>query len=287
MSAEGERVKRAIDVVGAAAGLALAAPILALAACAIKLEDNGPVFFRQMRLGLGEEPFEVLKLRTMTVDAEKIRSDGVVEEGDPRITRIGALLRRTAVDELPQLWNVLRGEMSLVGPRPVPLPHLERYDERQRRVGRDGRFFEMFKFRSMRPAPEGSHELTYSQETAPGGVEGADRRTRVGSLLRRTSLDELPQLFNVLRGEMSLVGPRPERPEFVNYFNENIYRYGERHRVKSGLTGWAQVNGLRGKTSLADRVEWDNHYIENFSLWLDLKIMLLTIPEVLRLASRE
>jgi lipopolysaccharide/colanic/teichoic acid biosynthesis glycosyltransferase len=133
MSAEGELVKRAIDVVGAAAGLALAAPILALAACAIKLEDNGPVFFRQMRLGLGEEPFEVLKLRTMTVDAEKIRSDGVVEEGDPRITRVGALLRRTAVDELPQLWNVLRGEMSLVGPRPVPLPHLERYDERQRR----------------------------------------------------------------------------------------------------------------------------------------------------------
>jgi len=133
MNAEGERVKRAIDVVGAAAGIALAAPILALAACAIKLEDNGPVFFRQMRLGLGEEPFEVLKLRTMTVDAEKIRSDGVVEEGDPRITRVGALLRRTAVDELPQLWNVLRGEMSLVGPRPVPLPHLERYDERQRR----------------------------------------------------------------------------------------------------------------------------------------------------------
>ena len=133
MNAEGERVKRAIDVVGAAAGLALAAPILALAACAIKLEDNGPVFFRQMRLGRGEEPFEVLKLRTMTVDAEKIRSDGVVEEGDPRITRVGALLRRTAVDELPQLWNVLRGEMSLVGPRPVPLPHLERYDERQRR----------------------------------------------------------------------------------------------------------------------------------------------------------
>jgi lipopolysaccharide/colanic/teichoic acid biosynthesis glycosyltransferase len=133
MNAEGERVKRAIDVVGAAAGLALAAPILALAACAVRLEDNGPVFFRQMRLGRGERPFEVLKLRTMTVDAERIRSDGVVEENDPRITRVGAVLRRTAVDELPQLWNVLRGEMSLVGPRPVPLPHLERYDGRQRR----------------------------------------------------------------------------------------------------------------------------------------------------------
>jgi lipopolysaccharide/colanic/teichoic acid biosynthesis glycosyltransferase len=133
MNAEGERVKRAIDVVGAVAGLALAAPILALAACAVKLEDNGPVFFRQMRLGRGERPFEVMKLRTMTVDAEQVRSDGVVEEGDARITRVGAVLRRTAVDELPQLWNVLRGEMSLVGPRPVPLPHLERYDARQRR----------------------------------------------------------------------------------------------------------------------------------------------------------
>jgi len=133
VNAGAERIKRAVDVVGAAAGLALAAPILALAACAIKREDGGPVLFRQMRLGRGQKPFEILKLRTMTVDAEKLRSDGVVEDGDPRITRIGNLLRRTAVDELPQLWHVLRGEMSLVGPRPVPPAHLERYDERQRR----------------------------------------------------------------------------------------------------------------------------------------------------------
>jgi lipopolysaccharide/colanic/teichoic acid biosynthesis glycosyltransferase len=133
MSRDAERIKRAIDVVGAAAGLALAAPILALAACAIKLEDRGPVLFRQMRLGRGAQQFEVLKLRTMTVDAERQRSDGVVEADDPRITRIGSLLRRTAADELPQLWHVLRGDMSLVGPRPVPPPHLERYNERQRR----------------------------------------------------------------------------------------------------------------------------------------------------------
>jgi lipopolysaccharide/colanic/teichoic acid biosynthesis glycosyltransferase len=133
MNADSERIKRAVDIVGAAAGLALAAPILALAACAIKLEDRGPVLFRQMRLGRGAKQFEILKLRTMTVDAEKLRGDGVVVDGDPRITRIGNFLRRTAVDELPQLWHVLRGEMSLVGPRPVPPPHLERYDERQRR----------------------------------------------------------------------------------------------------------------------------------------------------------
>ena len=133
MNADSERIKRAVDIVGATAGLALAAPILALAACAIKLEDRGPVLFRQMRLGRGAKQFEILKLRTMTVDAEKLRGDGVVVDGDPRITRIGNLLRRTAIDELPQLWHVLRGEMSLVGPRPVPPPHLERYDDRQRR----------------------------------------------------------------------------------------------------------------------------------------------------------
>jgi lipopolysaccharide/colanic/teichoic acid biosynthesis glycosyltransferase len=133
MSPQAEHIKRAIDIAGAAAGLALAAPLLALAACAIKLEDGGPVLFRQMRLGRRAGQFEILKLRTMSVDAEKLRPDGVVEAGDPRITRIGDLLRRTAVDELPQLWHVLTGDMSLVGPRPVPIPHLERYDERQKR----------------------------------------------------------------------------------------------------------------------------------------------------------
>jgi lipopolysaccharide/colanic/teichoic acid biosynthesis glycosyltransferase len=133
VNAESEAVKRAIDIIGAAAGLALAAPILALAACAIKLEDGGPVLFRQMRLGRGATHFEILKLRTMTVDAELLRRDGAVEAGDPRITRSGAFLRRTAIDELPQLWHVLTGEMSLVGPRPVPPSHLERYDDDQRR----------------------------------------------------------------------------------------------------------------------------------------------------------
>ena len=118
MNAESECTKRAIDIVGGAAGLALAAPILALAACAIKLEDGGPILFRQERLGRGERRFEILKLRTMTVDAEKLRSDGVVEAGDPRITRVGKFLRRTRLDELPQFLNVLMGDMSIVGPRP-------------------------------------------------------------------------------------------------------------------------------------------------------------------------
>jgi exopolysaccharide biosynthesis polyprenyl glycosylphosphotransferase len=148
---------------------------------------------------------------------------------------------------------------------------------RQPRVGRDGRRFAMLKFRSMRAASEPVVLPDLPHDTAPGGVEGDDRRTRLGTFLRRTSLDELPQLLNVARGEMSLIGPRPERPDFVELFEENVPRYSDRHRVKSGITGWAQVHGLRGQTSLSDRVEWDNYYIENWSLWLDVKISLMTV----------
>jgi exopolysaccharide biosynthesis polyprenyl glycosylphosphotransferase len=157
---------------------------------------------------------------------------------------------------------------------------------RQRRVGRDGNVFDLYKFRSMRldrtqTAPReddlNALEFLLDRDTAPGGVEGDDRRTPVGRFLRRFSLDELPQLFNVVRGEMSLVGPRPERPEFVELFRQDIARYGDRHRVKSGITGWAQVHGLRGQTSLAERVEWDNYYIAYWSLGLDLKILALTL----------
>jgi exopolysaccharide biosynthesis polyprenyl glycosylphosphotransferase len=152
---------------------------------------------------------------------------------------------------------------------------------RQRRVGRDGRPFDLLKFRSMRPSAAGPETAPLlAPGTAPGGVEGEDRRTSIGKLMRRTSLDELPQLFNVLKGEMSVVGPRPERPEFVELFEQSINRYEDRHRVKAGITGWAQVHGLRGKTSLADRIEWDNYYIENWSLWLDLKILIMTISAV-------
>ena len=155
---------------------------------------------------------------------------------------------------------------------------------RQRRVGLDGRAFEMLKFRSMRAdaADAAATARACRTDTAPGGVEGDDRRTPLGRFLRRTSLDELPQLLNVAQGDMSLVGPRPERPDFVELFEDSVHRYGDRHRVKSGITGWAQVHGLRGETSLADRVEWDNYYIENWSLWLDLKILLMTVLAVLR-----
>lgn len=154
---------------------------------------------------------------------------------------------------------------------------------RQTRVGRDGKPFDMLKFRSMREPRADAPTFVLPEGLGPGGVEGVDRTTPLGRLLRATSIDELPQLLNVVKGEMSLVGPRPERPEFVERFEESVYRYGERHRVKAGITGWAQVHGLRGRTSIADRAEWDNYYIENFSLWLDLKILLLTAGAVLRM----
>jgi len=142
----------------------------------------------------------------------------------------------------------------------------------------------MLKFRTMKHATEAGEskdDVVLPSDTAPGGVEGEDRRTRVGKFLRATSLDELPQLFNVLMGQMSIVGPRPERPEFVELFREDVHRYSDRHRVKSGITGWAQIHGLRGQTSISDRAEWDNYYIENWPLWLDFKIAVMTIPAVL------
>ena len=126
-------MNRALDVAVAGVGLALASPALALAAAAIKLEDGGPVFYRQRRVGLHGSEFELLKLRTMEVGAEHRGAGQAVNEGDPRITRVGRVLRRLSLDELPQLWNVVRGDMSLIGPRPTLAYQVERYTPRQRR----------------------------------------------------------------------------------------------------------------------------------------------------------
>jgi lipopolysaccharide/colanic/teichoic acid biosynthesis glycosyltransferase len=129
----GDPLNRALDVAGASLGLALTSPLLALAAVAIKVEDGGPVLYRQKRVGRGGTEFELLKLRTMEVGAERRGAGFAVDAGDPRITRVGGLLRRLSLDELPQLWNVVRGEMSLVGPRPTLAYQVERYTPRQRR----------------------------------------------------------------------------------------------------------------------------------------------------------
>ncbi len=150
----------------------------------------------------------------------------------------------------------------------------------QRRIGRDGRVFRIAKFRSMVEGAE--------QESGPVWAKPNDeRRTRVGAFLRRTSLDELPQLWNVLRGEMSLVGPRPERPQFVREFEKSVPRYFDRHRVKSGMTGWAQVNGLRGNTPIEERTRYDVFYVENWSLFFDVRILLRTLGHVIGHAMRK
>lgn len=145
---------------------------------------------------------------------------------------------------------------------------------RQERVGRDGARFTCLKFRSMRPATaeEGATRWSIAQD---------DRVGPMGKFLRRTGFDELPQLWNILRGDMTLIGPRPERPHFVDKFSQEFPRYEHRHRVRAGLTGLAQVSGLRGDVPIADRARFDNYYIENWSLWLDFKILLRTFAEVL------
>jgi Undecaprenyl-phosphate glucose phosphotransferase len=184
--------KRALDLLVAAAGIIVLLPFLPLVALAIWLEDRGPIFYFQERMGL------------------------------------------------------------------------------------DGRSFMMVKFRSMRVNAEATSGPVWAVRDDP-------RRTRIGELLRKTSLDELPQLWNVLLGDMSIVGPRPERPTFVHEFKHKIPQYMLRHRVKSGITGWAQVHGWRGNTSIRKRLEYDLYYIENWSMMLDLKILWMTLRHGMRL----
>jgi Undecaprenyl-phosphate glucose phosphotransferase len=179
-------VKRSLDVFIASAGLVVLSPLFAFVAALIKLTSRGPVFYWQERASLGGEPFQMLKFRTMRVDAE--RATGPV-------------------------W----------------------------------------------------------------AVPGDARRTPLGRFLRSTSLDELPQLWNVLRGEMSIVGPRPERPVFIERFRHTVPHYMLRHAVKAGITGWAQIHGWRGNTSMRKRIQYDLHYIAHWTPWLDLRIMFLTL----------
>lgn len=150
---------------------------------------------------------------------------------------------------------------------------------KQERVGLDGRPFLLYKFRTLAPATAREADTMWS-------IDGDPRVSRFGRLLRRTSIDELPQVWNIVRGDMSLVGPRPERPVFVEEFSALHRRYAARHRVPTGLTGLAQVSGLRGDTSIADRALYDNYYIASWSLWLDVRIMLSTAGELIRHARR-
>ena len=140
----------------------------------------------------------------------------------------------------------------------------------QERIGQDGKSFQLYKFRTMAVDAE--------EKTGPVWAKAEDSRvTLIGRWLRKINLDELPQLWNVLKGNMSLIGPRPERPHFVEEFRDQIPRYMARHKVKSGLTGWAQIHGLRGNTSLEERIKYDLYYMENWTLMMDFEILFATL----------
>jgi Undecaprenyl-phosphate glucose phosphotransferase len=172
------------------------------------------------------------------------------------------VLSLTALVVLGPLMLLIAALVKLTSPGPVFY--------RQERCGLNGKPFQMLKFRSMRADAEQQTGAVWAQRNDP-------RRTRLGSFLRSTSLDELPQLINVLKGDMSLVGPRPERPVFIQQFSKTIPNYMARHCVKSGITGWAQVHGWRGNTSLRKRVQYDLYYITHWTPWLDLRILWMTV----------
>lgn len=186
------------------------------------------------------------------------------------LTNTGNILIKRIMDVLGSLFGILvTSPVMLVSALLIKLTSPGPVIFRQERVGLHNKSFYMYKFRTMElQSPE--------EEKKAWTVRNDPRVTAVGKFLRRTSIDELPQLFNILQGNMSLVGPRPERPRFVEQFKEEIPRYMVKHQVRPGLTGWAQVNGLRGDTSIRKRIEYDIYYIENWTLWFDLKIILMT-----------
>ena len=152
----------------------------------------------------------------------------------------------------------------------------------------NGQIFTMYKFRSMCRGADDARPILekLNENNGPAfKIKHDPRVTRIGRFLRRSSIDELPQLINVFIGEMSLVGPRPERPVWVQQFRQSIPRYMERHREKAGMTGWAQVNGLRGNTSIWERTKYDLWYTENWSLWLDIKILIRTVLQAMSMRS--
>jgi len=217
---------------------------------------------------------DILELMTSRVRIQEIEGIPFIKLKDIPMTTWNRIIKRTfdivfsliiIILTLP-LWLLIALLIKLTSPGPVLYV--------QERVGLDGKHFRLYKFRSMKVDAE--------KETGPKRSTPDDnRKTWIGKILRRTSLDELPQFWNVLRGDMSVVGPRPERPFFVEQFQEKIPRYLERHRVKTGMTGWAQVNGLRGDAPIEERTKYDIYYVENWSLVFDLKIISKTLYAVI------
>jgi exopolysaccharide biosynthesis polyprenyl glycosylphosphotransferase len=260
-------LKHAFDRIFAVILLVVLAPVIALTALVVRLSSPGPVLFRQRRVGRDGTEFDLYKFRSMRV--EPLAYAGVAGAGVADMAAAGTRAAGTGA--------------AGTGAAGTGAPDIRTADAQA--ASTDAAGANGFQQVAADTAPGNEEGFQPPADTAPGGVEGQDRRTRVGRFLRRTSLDELPQLFNVLRGDMSIIGPRPERPEFVELFGRDIARYGDRHRVKSGITGWAQVHGLRGQTSLAERVEWDNYYIAHWSLGLDTKILALTCIALFRNAE--
>lgn len=262
-------------------------PVVGLFADLAKVLDEKPVDQVILALPLEEqgqmrELMEVLALRTIDVKVvpdlfSYVTLRGGLEEfgGLPIISLQGAPMEgwnRIA----KRVFDILVSSLALLflAPWMAVLAILVKLTSRgpvlfaQERMGIDGQLFHMYKFRTMKVDAE--------KEGAQFATEGDPRRTPIGTFLRRTSLDEVPQFWNVFAGDMSLVGPRPERPVFIEEFKKQIPRYHLRHMVKSGITGWAQINGLRGNTSIKDRIDYDLYYIENWSLMFDLKILVRT-----------
>lgn len=242
-------VKYGLDRAFASVILLLLSPLFVLLAVAVKLSTGGPILFRQPRVGLDGHEFDMLKFRTMKGSPDK--------HGEGDAAWAEQILDGSGLEVSPSVEAIAASSKVFEAPVPVGTTTLEG--------------------RGAGSAEEGGG--------ASEATSAADRRTRIGRLLRRLSLDELPQFWNVFNGDMSMIGPRPERASYVRKFEPIVYRYGDRHRVKSGITGWAQVHGLRGKTSLSERVELDNYYIAHWSLGLDVKIMLLTFAALFRNAE--
>ncbi len=267
-------VKYAIDRIVAGIAIVLISPVLIALAAAVLISSGRPIFFRQRRIGLDGQEFDMLKFRTMRGSPESSghnHGSWVFETLDAD----GSLL----ADAKPNGNGHANGNGHLNGhTNGNGNGHVNGNGHAHGVVGDEAHDETLV-------VAVGSEAVATDTAVAteiPVQTAEEDRRTPIGRFLRRYSLDELPQLINVARGDMSLIGPRPELGTFVRLFEEAVHRYGDRHRVKSGITGWAQVHGLRGNTSLADRVEWDNYYIENWSLWLDMKIAVMTLGSLLR-----
>ncbi len=217
---------------------------------------------------------DMVELMTSRVRVEEIEGVPFIQVREASLTTWNRILKRSFDIVFASLIIILASPVFLILALLIKLTSQGPVFFFQERVGLDGTLFRVMKFRTMQADAEKNSGPVWATKNDP-------RTTSVGRILRRFSLDELPQLFNVLRGEMSLVGPRPERPFFVDKFKTRIPKYLDRHRVKTGMTGWAQVNGLRGKAPIEERTKYDVYYVENWSLVFDAKIILKTLRAVL------